>query len=153
MVTALGSFQHSRRWRPKTQKIIMDEKFTWSPTWHTINNVSWCVGICIILTKVKGPHHHMVTTLARVWSGPRTCFAMANVTISRSTPFWQVHLHFMQRATPSPPLFNVMDNIQNYLTNDGLRKFTSFTQNWRLNHSISKIYVENLKLLTICSQD
>jgi hypothetical protein len=105
MVTALGSFQHSRRWRPKTQKIIMDEKFTWSPTWHTINNVSWCVGICIILTKVKGPHHHMVTTLARVWSGPRTCFAMANVTISRSTPFWQVHLHFMQRATPPPPFF------------------------------------------------
>ena len=53
------------------KEIILDEKFTWNPTW-TINNASWSMRICIKFTskrpcqwhglwmRIKGPHNHMV---------------------------------------------------------------------------------------------
>ena len=36
---------HTRRWRPKED--FMDEKSTWSPTWQTMDKVSWSPGIFV----------------------------------------------------------------------------------------------------------
>ena len=50
------SSHYTRRWGPK--EIWMDEKSTWSPTWHQLENVSLCTRFCVGSIKKRQLQHN-----------------------------------------------------------------------------------------------
>ena len=39
--------------KKEKEKMFMDEKFTWSPTWQVVDKGAWFVGICVTPTSER----------------------------------------------------------------------------------------------------
>lgn len=92
--------------------------------------------------------HHAIQRRPPTWtlaSGSSNLTEFGNFRLTHSLAigymqyFWQVHLHFMMGYLFFLA-FQCDGQHQKLPSNDGLRKSSSFTQNWKSNHILSKIH-------------